>query len=627
MKRLLYIIFCFLILSSSFAVYGQNTSPSKTIEKDKKPKKTQPDDYLESQLALQYYREQQYDKAAEIYKKLYDNRPTHVYYTYLIYSLVQTNEYKKAEKVVKKQMKKYPDNLRYLVDMGYVMISSEESAKGRKYYEQALDRLKPEKNNIIQLANAFLSKRETEYTIKTYLKGREMLQYSYPFHLELARVYEQTGNYEEMFGEYLDMIEYDGAQINTVQNKLQTTLGDDPDDVKNEMFRVTLLKRIQKYPDRAYYSEMLLWYSIQRKDFSTAFLQAKALDRRFGEEGIRVYNLAQLSASNKDYDVAIEAYNYIIKMGEAVVLYLPSKVELLNVSYYKLTESFDMTLEDLENLELQFNETLEEFGLNPSTLSLARNLAHMNAFYLERIPEAIEGLSEAIAMANITKQQRAECKLELADILLFSGDPWEATLLYSQVEKEFKHDPVGHEAKYRNAKLTYFIGEFDWAKAQLDVLKAATSKLIANDAMDLSLLISDNMDADSSYKALELFSKADLYMYRNQDEKALEVLDSISLLYTYHAISDEVLFKKAEILIKNGNFDRADSLLAQVVDFYPDDILADNALIKRAELYDFHYNDTEKAMALYQQLLVDYPGSLFAVKARKRYRELRGDEI
>jgi predicted Zn-dependent protease len=605
--------------------YGQNTVP--TQKNDKKPKKKQSADYQESQLALQYYRDQKYDKAAEIYKKLYANSQTHVYYTYLLYSLIQLNDFKEAEKLAKKQIRKYPDKLRYLVDMGYVYISSEESAKGKKYYELALNRLKPEKNDIIQLANAFLSKRETEYAIKTYEKGREMLQYAYPFHLEMARIYEQTANYEGMFSEYLDMIEYDGTQIATVQNKLQTTLGDDPDDIKNEIFRITLLKRIQKYPDRAYYSEMLLWYSIQRKDFKTAFIQAKALDRRFGEEGVRVYNLANLSASNKDYDVAIEAYNYIINMGESGVLYISSRVELLNVSFIKITSSFDITTDDLIKLEKEFIATLDEFGLNPTTLSLVRNLAHLHAFYLDKTPEAIQGLYEAIALPNIAKQHRAECKLELADILLFSGEPWEATLLYSQVEKEFKHDPIGHEAKFRNAKLTYYIGEFDWAKAQLDVLKAATSKLIANDAMHLSLLISDNIDADSSYRALELFSKADLYMYRNKDDQALEVLDSITLLYTYHPISDEVLYKKAEILIKNGKFEDADTILAQIVTTYPYDILADNALFKRAQLWDFLYKDADKAMELYQELLVSYPGSLFAVESRKRFRELRGDEL
>ncbi|MBI9039042.1 MAG: tetratricopeptide repeat protein, partial [Bacteroidales bacterium] len=220
-----------------------------------------------------------------------------------------------------------------------------------------------------------------------------------------------------------------------------------------------------------------------------------------------------------------------------------------------------------------------------------------------------------------------ECKIELADILLFQGEVWEATLLYSQVEKSYKNDPLGHLAKFRNAKLSYYIGEFGWAKVQLDVLKAATSKLIANDAMELSLLISDNLDADSSTFALELYSKADLYLFQNKNDLALITLDSIPKLSLWHPLFDEVLLKKAEIKIEMGAFEEADSLLVRLIDNYPDDILGDNALFLRAELYEKLFDDEEVAMELYRELLTKYPGSLFTVEARKKYRQLRGDNV
>jgi predicted negative regulator of RcsB-dependent stress response len=195
------------------------------------------------------------------------------------------------------------------------------------------------------------------------------------------------------------------------------------------------------------------------------------------------------------------------------------------------------------------------------------------------------------------------------------------------VDYDFKNDPLGHLAKFKNAKLSYYIGEFGWAKAQLDVLKAATSKLIANDAMELSLLISDNIDMDSSYTALRYFSRADLLVYQNKIDEAVVTLDSIQTVSLWHPLHDEVLFKKGEIMLKKGDFEAADSLFAKVTEMYPDDILADNALIMRARLYDQHFRNPEKAMQLYENLMFDYPGSLFVVEARKRYRELRGDTI
>ncbi len=237
----------------------------------------------------------------------------------------------------------------------------------------------------------------------------------------------------------------------------------------------------------------------------------------------------------------------------------------------------------------------------------------------------IQLLEEAININNVPENLKAGIKLELGDIYLFVGEVWEASLLYSQVEKAFKNDPTGHEAKFRNARLSYYIGEFEWAKAQLDVLKAATSKFIANDAMELSLQISDNMDPDSTYTGLLLYSRADLLIYRGQDSLAMITLDSIKMLGLSHPLDDEVLFSKAGIYIREKDFVSADSVLDKIVRDYKDDILADNALFKRAELQAGVLNNKAKAMELYEQLMLDYPGSLFTTEARKRFRQLRGD--
>jgi tetratricopeptide (TPR) repeat protein len=275
----------------------------------------------------------------------------------------------------------------------------------------------------------------------------------------------------------------------------------------------------------------------------------------------------------------------------------------------------------------EYIQLLDELGKTAFTIPLILNLAHLQAFYLGETDAAITLLLQAISIPNVLLTIQAECKLELADIYLFSDEQWEATLLYSQVEKTFKNEPLGHEAKFRNAKLSFYIGEFGWAKAQLDVLKAATSKLIANDAMELSLLISDNIDMDSSYVALGFYSKADLMVYRNKTDEALAILDSVQMVALWHPLHDEVLFKKGEIMLKQGKFADADSLFAKVTEMYPQDILADNALMKRAEIYQYQYQDVPKAMELYEKIMFDYPGSLFVVEARKRYRELRGDVL
>jgi len=577
-------------------------------------------------IALEYYRNKEFEKAAELYEKLYQEKQTRFFYSYYLYCLIELEDYNKALKIIRKEQRNDSDALRYLVDEGFIYSLDGNQQKAEKLFDEALEKITPDRNQISDLANAYNSRGQTDYAIETYLKGRKMLD-DYNFNLELASIYSRLNNYEDMVNEYLDLLDSDLSKNDYIRGRLQSSLKDDDEGLVSDAIRTELLRRVQRYPDKVYYSEMLIWHSMQQKDFEMALLQSKSIDRRFAEDGSRILELANVCLSNEAYEVAIDAYEYIIKKGVSGVFYLDARIGLLNSRYLKVTNRFDYTREDLDALEKEYYSALDEFGENSSTVPIMKYLAHLQAFYLDNIDEAIALLKKALEMPSVTAQLIADCKVELADILLFSGEQWDATLLYSQVDYDFKNDPIGFRAKYKNAKLSYYIGEFGWAKAQLDVLKAATSKLIANDAMELSLLISDNMDIDSSYTALSYFSKADLYIYQNKYDDALQILDSVQMVALWHPLHDEVLFRKGEIMMHKGNFIMADSLFAQVTEIYPEDILADNALMKRAELYDVYFKNPDQAMLLYQQLMLDYPGSLFVVDARKRFRELRGDEL
>ncbi len=586
-------------------------------------KKTEPD--LEK-LAAEYLKNKEFDKAVELYEKLYEEKKTHFFYTYYLYCLLELQDYRSALKVCRKQTKNNPERLRYMVDEGYIYTLSGEPGKAKKIFDDAFGQITASASQIKELANAYNYRGQTDYAIRTYLKGRKILNEE-AFHLELARIYKQLENYDEMVVEYLDLIEIDLTRLKTVESRLQSALNDDPEGLIYDALRTELLRRIQKNPETLINSEMLIWLSVQQKDFDMALIQAKSIDRRMQEEGSRVMELANLCISNESYDVAIDAFNYLLTKGTESRYYLDARIGLLNTKYLKITNRFDYTQQDLLDLKAEYQKALTEFGENASTVSIMRYMAHLQAFYLDEIDQSIELLNKAVEMPGVRPSLKADCKIELGDILLFAGKVWDATLLYSQVDYDFKNDPLGHMAKYKNARLSYYIGEFGWSKAQLDVLKAATSKLIANDAMELSLLISDNIDMDSSYTALSYYSKADLLMYRNKLDEALTTLDSIQMVALWHPLHDEVLFKKGEIMMKKGEFKIADSLFAKMVEMYPEDILADNALMIRADLNERQFGDIDTAMQLYERVLFEYPGSLFVVEARKRYRELRGDMI
>lgn len=582
----------------------------------------------EEQMAVQYYNNREYEKAIELFEKLYDKRPDSYFYSYLLFSYVELKDFRSAERLVKKQQRKFPQLARYKVDMGYVYESNNQISKASKEYEDAIQSMPAERFYISDLANAFASRRQSEYAIQTYQQGRKLLRLPTEFAYEIAGIYERLGQIEPALGEYFKIIDNNLQDLINVQNRLQNLMLNDEDHSIYEIIRVNTLKQTQKYPDKLSFSILLLWLSVQNLDFETALFQAKAIDRRYKENGDRVFDIAKVAAQNKQWDVAIDGYQYLLAKGKNNTLYVLSQLELLKVRFGKISSSYPVQMSDIKQIDKEYFKVVNEIGFNPGIADIIRNHAHINAFYLNKDQLAMQMLDSLISFPGISARDKALSKIDLADIKLFNDEVWDAALLYAQVDKDFPNDTLGHAAKFKSAKLSFYIGEFEWAKAQLDILRSATTKLIANDAMELYFTIDDNLDEEDVINAaLQMFARADLLIFKNQDQKALQTLDSIFTLSLYNSIFDEVLYKKAQIYVKQGLYNEADSLLNRMIAFYPSELFVDDAWFLRAEIQHYYLKNKSKAMEFYQELISNFPGSLLTHEARQRYRVLRGDVI
>ena len=576
----------------------------------------------DEKLAAQYYNNKEYNKAAIYYQKLLDRSKSPAYYIRLLNCFIQLEEFKNGEKLVKRQLKRNEYQLHFYTDLGNLYEVSDQASKSKQAYEKGLKLLSPNNQQIIELANGYLKYKKLDYAILTYKKGRKLLKGTYPFNFELAQVYLAQGNTEAMLNEYLALLDYQESYIQSVQNALQTTLVSDGTVTEQGLLKSLLIRRIQKNADKKVFYEMLIWVYIQEKNFASAFIQAKALDKREKEMGKRIMALASLSVENKAYETAIKCYEYIIEKGDESYYYIGAKMDLVNVYNKKIIDS-DYTKEDLIGLENTYQTTLNELGKTAETASLINGLAHLKAFYLHNTEEAKVLLTEIINIPRLKPHDKAKSKLELADILLFTNAIWDASLLYSQVEKAYKYDQLGEKAKFKNASIFFYTGDFAWAKTQLDVLKASTSKLISNDAMQLSILITDNIGIDTTEAPLMLFAQADLLAYQNKNEAAMNLLDTLKFGYPNHTIADDILYKRYKINYKQKKFAAAAANLEAIVKDYSTDILADDAIYNLALMYDNQLENKQKAADYYKKIMFDYQGSIYVVAARKRYRELR----
>ncbi|MEE4176779.1 MAG: tetratricopeptide repeat protein [Bacteroides sp.] len=580
-------------------------------------------DRTDELLAAQYFREGDYEKAAALYEALMDKNPDPVAYSNYLECLFALEDFRKAERLVRNRMREQPDQVGFEIDLGWVYDRAGETRKMQRQFDGIMKEMQADPRRVVAQAEAFGNRGYIDLAIDTYLRGRRLMGSNYPVHLKLAPLYRRKGDLNAMMGEYIDYVEATPSATEQVRGILQDAITDDPDFSRNDALHEVLLTRTQENPSNTLYSEMLLWLSLQQKDFRIALMQARALDRRLRQEGELVLEVAQLAATNEDYGIASQAFQYLLDKGPDNLHYMDALTGFLDARFKEVTSSYDYSREDLLKVEADYEAALKELGTQAETVKLIRNLANLQAFYMGKLETAIELLETTLDMPDVNNRIKAECRIELADILLLSGQVWDATLLYSQVDKRFRDDPLAHEAKYKNARLSFYIGEFDWAKAQLDVLKAGTSRLIANDAMQLSLRIQDNVGSDGNTEPLQMYARAELLTFMNHYGEALEVFDSITRIFPTHAIHDDVLFARAQIMLTQNNFEEADQLFNRIVETYPQGLLADEALFRRADLQEKVFGRLESAMTLYQQLLSDYPGSLNAVAARNRFRALR----
>ncbi|MEZ4979421.1 MAG: tetratricopeptide repeat protein [Chitinophagales bacterium] len=576
-------------------------------------------------LAKQYYQTGDYQKAAAMFEELWKQEPNNTYYYSSLYNCyLRLNEYSEAEILVKKQSKRDKNNLSYIIDLGYIYSQNNRAKDAQEQYDLVLNSLLGDQNEIRSIANKFLGIRQNDYAIKSYLKGRELAKDKSLYTFELGNVYLQDNQAKEAVSTYLQLLEDNPNYLNTVQSIMANNL-----DKKGlqDALETQLYSLVQKNTNRNEYNELLIWLFTHQGDYDQALIQAKALDKRNQEDGFRIINLANSAVQEKQYDAAIDAYRYLQSKGESGRYYQLAKSSQINAQKLKLTTTLNYTQDDILSLEQSYLEHLEKFGKGLSTVPAMRDLAHLEANYLHQLKLAISLLNEIIALPNLDKKTKNEVKLDLGDYYVLDGDVWEATLLYAQVDKDEKDSPIGEDARYRNARLSYYKGEFEWSQAQLGILKGATTELIANNSLQLSVFIMDNLGLDSTTTTMELFADAELMHIQNKDKKAVELLDSILYRYPGHALTDDVYLKKAQISFENRNFNEAINNLNALLLNHSEDILADNALFMLGDIYQNYLNNPDKAMEAYKSIITDYSDSVLMVEARKRFRFLRGDDI
>ncbi|HHC78946.1 MAG TPA: tetratricopeptide repeat protein [Flavobacteriia bacterium] len=572
------------------------------------------------QLAQNYFRKGEYKKAAALYKQLYEkNKIRRDYFKKLLSCYQLTENFDAAAKLLEAHQKEFPKQAYLIIEKGYNLQLQHLDNQSIPYYEKAIQLVAENPYSGYLIGRTFQENHLLDYALKAYKKAME-LDPSINYDAYVAFIYGEKAEIENMFDAYLNMVEKNESYYATVQRYAGMFVTDNSDDPNNILFRKLLLKRLQKKPNNSW-NKLLSWLYMQQKEYDRALVQEIALYKRNADNLLRIFDLGETAFTNKDYETANTAFSYVLEHAQN-----PTQVLDTNLYLLKISVATAKSKKELEAVEQKFQELLAAYGSGNSTLDIQIAYAHFLTFQKDNPDKAIEILTAALAKTN-SQFQQGSIKLKLADVLVYTNRFNEALINYSQVQTHLKNSTLAQTARFKVAQTSYFKGDFKWALTQLKVLKKSTSQLIANDALELSLLISDNIIGDTIHDALKTYAKADLLAFQNKNKQAIDTLSVVLEKFKGRTIEDEALFKQAELFTKIKKYQRAANNYLKIIALQQDGILVDDAYYKLANLYLTKLNDTEKAKEMYQKIIFEFPSSIYLVDARKQFRKLRGDPI
>ncbi|WP_425656700.1 tetratricopeptide repeat protein [Tenacibaculum ascidiaceicola] len=566
-------------------------------------------------IAENYFRNNEYEKAIQLYKRLYDQSPYNTtYLKKLITCYQETEQFTAAENLLIQKLKEKP-NLSYLyVILGYNSERQEKIEDANKYYQKAIESINKKANYGSLIAGLFKNYSKLDLAIEAFNKVMEINpKANYGF--QLAQIYGEKGDFEQMFKSYIDLVDKNSGYLNNVKRYAGKYLTDDSEDENNVLFKKALLRKSISNP-KDIWNDLLSWLFIRQKQYSKALIQNKALLARDPDNLGKINDLGKIALENKDYETAKECFDLIIEKTN----YPRDKFKAINNNLKIAIETKQPDVDE------RFNSIFKEYGINSKTLFTQIEYANYLTFTKNNPQEASVILKNALNFTN-SKFIKATIKLKLGDVFVYMGKFNRGLIYFSQVQTLFKNNYIGQEARFKVAQASYFKNDFTWAKAQLKVLKGSATQLIANDAADLFLTISDNEPKDSIGTGLKEYAKADLLAYQNKNDEAIAILSNIIANYGGQSIEDEALFKQAQLFVKKKQYDEAILNYAKIIALDKKGIYVDDVYYHMADLYNNELNNLEKAKEYYQKIIFDHPSSIYLVEARKKFRKLRGDDI
>lgn len=580
------------------------------------------------QLANSYLQSGQYERAITLLEDLHAGSPqVHVFYAKLKEAYENVKRYDDAIALVEDRLTRQHGPSLLSEKARLLYLKGDESAAFSTWDEAIA--LAPDRQSSYQVVyQALVDVRHFERAIEILERGRETLGEDDAFLTQIAYLYSLTGRHAEAMREYLTLLEEDQQRLSFVRSRLSSFLTQD--DALNASI-TTAEQAVQEAPLNLGYRRLLAWLHMEAKQYAEAFDVYRALDRLGEEKGRRLLSFARQAEDAKAFETARDAYALILERYPDA----PAAPEALcglgelhrawgdDANEQAVSASGDrVDAPHYDAAAEHFRTYLQRYPNRSAYPMVLRQLGRLQQDVFMNLGAADSTLQEVVNRYP-DSEAAAEARYDLGRIALLRGNLNKARLIFSRLVDEQRTGDLAEQARYEMALLHFYQGQFEAAHTLAEATtEANTSTDVANDAIELKVLLLQNRGPDSLHAALTMYARAKLLERQRRPEPALKTLDSLLAGHGAHPLADDTRFFRAQLLRTLNQPEAAFQAFAEFPLTHPRSPLADRSLFEAAELKANVLDAPEEAADLYLRLLEEYPNSLLTSKARARLRLL-----
>ncbi len=588
------------------------------------------DDYAKFTLAESLERAGQYEEALKLFEGLYFSESSNTQYFNALHRVyLQLKNYAASIDLLENRILEKPDDisLHGMLGSTYYIMGNEE--KAYEVWDEAL--MRTPKNPMMYriIANYAVERRAFEKAIELYERGKEISDDKVLFAYDLAQLYTLTMQFGKAAEEYCTILDKEPMQRQVIEQMILSYSG------KPDALEATILV-VEDWSSRSNLSLSYLHARLltEAKEFEEAFEVYRDIDEEQSNLGKDLYNFAELLSREKNYLMAGRVY------GEIIDLYPNSPlIPIAKLGYAKsieatLIEDYRESLplwkpyfhfikydsEKIDDVLTAFNEVVEIYANTEAAFEALLRIGLIQ-FYMQNDPLKASENFKIVISDGINSKSAGDAFIELGNIALLNGNLDEAELYFSRlIEKTHSNNQLHNLAKFKLARVNLFKQNFDEANNQLAAILHNLKDDNANDAIELSLVLNTTMNDSSN---LVQFAEAELL---TEQKKFSEAANKYSLIYqnpqafVLHSITE---LRHAEMILAEDDFDEAIKLFENIAEEGEKNIYADKALYLLGKTYHSGLGNREKALEIYERLLIEFPNSLYIDEARNEILLIR----